>query len=186
MNNIETYYLWYFGVFGGLCVFMGIIMRSVNDRVEAYFEMRRRRKVYPALVESNKSTRCEKTHAWDRTKLVLKGLPAGTYMVCSDCGFVVGTVGDLQLNGPGLEVYRNGIKLKKERAAAYDASLKKKQAETLKIMNRLIQANLFRLSGDTNSNVEVLQQFFRQSNIELDSLYVELNKDLKSEPGDDG
>lgn len=186
MNNLETYYLLYFGVFGFLCVLMGIVIRSINDRVEAYLTMRRHRLVYPSLVRSNTSSRCKGPHDWDRSVLALTGLSAGTYTICQACGFVAGSPEDLQLNGPGLEVFRNGIKIRDEREAAWDAAFKKKQDETLKIMNRLIQANIYKLSGDTNSNIEVLQQFFRQSNIELDSLYATLNVNSKNETNGDG
>jgi hypothetical protein len=169
--NVMLGIMWILMALSGIAAYRSFIV------VKAYIGMMRRRQKYPSVAKANPLTLCSGGHKWDSVKLVLANLPVDTYKVCTDCGFVSG-VENYQLNGPGLEVYKNTVKLRNERKAKWDATVLKKQRETQDIMNKLIRAHVADLTNDLHKNIEVLQQFFRKSNLEMESLYEKLNHDL--------
>lgn len=148
--------------------------------VKAWFQLRRRRTEYSSLVRATKDDICG-THKWDNIKLALAGLPVDQYRVCTECGFVSTNHGSYKLNGPALTVYKNELKIRSDRVSRYKRVADKKQVETDLLMNTMIKQFYNQLDGDKQKQVELLQQFFRKSVMELDSLYAKLNKELDEE-----
>lgn len=177
MSNLEILPLVILAMFTGVAVYKaGLMFQYTKD-------LKRRAKDYPSVlkVKDPESELCKGPHKWDRIKLALGNLPVDTYMVCTECGYISHEGSDHRLNGPGLEVYRNNLKRREERIKRWEAAFKQKQEESHNIMNRLIKTHVGELNDDLQHNIEVLQQFFRKANIELDSLYSTLNKKLDEE-----
>lgn len=148
--------------------------------VTAWFEVRRRRKEYASLEQATEENMCKGPHTWDTIKLALAGLPVDRYMVCKECGFV-STEGSVKLNGPALEIYKNELRIRQERLDRYNAVTQKKNDEVQKLMNVMVRRCIESFDGDLHKNAEALQQFYRKTVMELDSLYSKLNKELDEE-----
>lgn len=161
----------------------GVFIYRIICIVASGLDARRKRKMYPGVQIARKELLCKGPHSWDKTKLAIDGLPVESYTVCKDCGLISSSEFNYKLNPPGLEVYQNNLKRRVERQARWDATFKKKQEVTNLLMNNLIKENITKFDGDTQKNIENLQQFFRKSVIEIDSLYTVLNKEFE-ENGD--
>jgi hypothetical protein len=172
MTNQMVFFL----LFGVLCAAAGIFGYRVNNLLVAYLEIKRQRKVYPYVVDAVDEQLCKGPHKWDQITLAL-GQYTGPYTVCTECGYV-SSEKNRMLNAPGLEVYKNNLKRRADREARWAAAYRTKNEMTHQLMNELIRSHVSLLGTDMQSNIEVMQQFFRKSNIELDSLYSRLNKSL--------
>jgi hypothetical protein len=157
----------------------GVFLYKSIQAIFAFKEMLRRRKEYPYVERATDQRMCKGPHKWDQTKLALGALPTGKYTVCTECGYVSGQ--NVMLNAPGMEVYRNNIKIRDERRDKWNKLFQVKQQRTDEIMRQQIKACVADLGSDLHKNIEVLEQFFRKSNIELESLYSKLNKEYYDE-----
>lgn len=151
--------------------------------IKGFIEMKRRQKQYPYLEKATTENMCKGPHAWDRAKLVMAQLPVGHYRICKDCGYVSTEEGEYKLNAPGIEVYRNAIKLREEAKAKQEALLKAKQTTLDEIMSRLVKGNVQSFDGDLHKNGAALQQFFRKTVMEIESMYTKLYEDSQKENG---
>lgn len=156
----------------------GIFLYRSAMVIQAYLETRRRRKAYPSMVKVD-HTACKDVHKWDEIQLALAGIEPGYYKVCTICGQIAKSGSPRKLNGPGMEVYKNQLKRRKEAREKLLAAKTKHQQRTTDVMLRMIRDHARSLGTDNATNVEVLQQFFRKSSIELESLYVELHKEVE-------
>lgn len=161
-----------------LAMFTGVAVYKAVLTVKAARELKRRSEQYPSVLEIKDGDLCKGPHKWDRIKLALGNLPVDAYTVCTECGFISHEGSNYRLNEPGLEVYRNNLKRREERLKRWEAAFRLKQEESHNIMNRLIKSHVRELNDDLHNNIEVLQQFFRKANLELDSLYTSLNKKM--------
>jgi hypothetical protein len=157
----------------------GVFAYTSYLRIKEIMNMRRRRREYPSLEAVVPSETCKSLHKWESIKLVMSGLPAGSYKVCIDCGMVSHGRNNLKLNKPGLEVYRNEInnrlKLKDIQA---DMNIKK-HGELKKVLNELLKYYYPELLGDKDYQCKLLERFFTRSIIEIDQVYDSLNKELE-------
>lgn len=175
MNNLE---MQFFMLFGLLCVLAGVFGGRIHTLIVGILEMKRRRKVFPYLEKATEGNSCKGPHSYDRSKLAMPPLPVGEYLVCKDCGFVSNDVGSYRLNAPAQEVFHNNLKLR-ERAIQIDAELERRKRDRIHaLMNQLIKANIEKFDGDMHKNIPELQQFFRKTAMELESVYAGLKKDL--------
>jgi hypothetical protein len=94
-----------------LMFFFAYIFLRTSNIVLGMIELKRRRKIYSSLQKAD-DTVCKSSHTWSKASLLMQPLDYGNYMVCSECGFVGGT--QYQLNKPGLEVFKNNLKIKEE------------------------------------------------------------------------
>ena len=164
-----------------LVMFVGAIAYRTFLIFKAYIDTKRQRKLYPSVIIANDKDLCKSPHKWDRIKLALGDLPVDTYTVCTECGFISHPGSKHRLNSPGLEVYKNNIKRREERVKRWEHAFMLKQKGSNDIMNTLIKSHVGQLTSDLQNNIEVLQQFFRKANLELDSLYQTLNKKVDEE-----
>lgn len=176
MNNDVATLL---GIMWVLMAASGIFLYKSVLVIGAYLTTRRRRREYPSMVAVDPKTACKEVHTWDEIKLALAGLEPGYYKVCTTCGQIAKGGSLRKLNGPGMEVYKNQLKRRRENQAKLDAVKLKRQQMTNDIMLKMIRDHARSLDGDNANNVEVLQQFFRKSSIELESMYIELHKDIE-------
>lgn len=166
----------FFIIYGVLCGLAGVFAYRVHNLIFAYYELRRRRKIYPYVVTAVDEQLCKGPHKWDQITLAL-GEFTGPYTVCTECGYV-SSERNRMLNAAALEVYKSSLKRRNERLARWEVAFKKKQEASHQLMNDLIKGHVALLGTDMQSNIEVLQQFFRKSNLELDSLNCKFNKSL--------
>lgn len=176
-NDLMTmlYILWILMAASGIFAYKSYLA------IKNWLNVRRQRKVYPSIEPATDDNVCKGPHKWDKTIVSISPLPVSLYNVCLDCGYVSCEDYSVKLNGPGLEVYRNNVKRRDERRARQQKVFTKKQQETDQIMYKMIRMHVEQLGNDVHKNSEVLQQFFRRSNIELESLFIQLNKELEEE-----
>lgn len=171
MNNETIFFL----IYGILCAVFGFASKYLYGLITGIMDHYEKRRTLPCLVEASADTVCKGPHSWNKAKLVFPELPVDTYSVCTDCGYIAAEDEygfSYQLNKPGLEVYNNNIKLKAEDDQKIQTAFKAYQAKTQEIMNAQIRAHVGLLGTDLQTNIEVLQQFFRKSDLELKSLYI--------------
>lgn len=161
-----------------LAMFTGVAVYKAFLAVQATRELKRRSEMYPSVLKAKDGDLCKGPHKWDRVKLALGSLPVDDYMVCTECGYISREGSNYRLNGPGLEVYKNNLKRREARIKRYEQAHMAKQDQSHAIMNSLIKSHVGQLNDNLQNNIEVLQQFFRKANMELDSLYSSLNKKL--------
>lgn len=176
MTNQELFFL----IFGLLCAVSGYFANRINLLITGLIEIKRRQKVYPYIEFAHKDGICKGLHVWREATLAL-GPVTGKHDVCAECGFVSGFDGNYKLNAPALEVFKAYLKKQFDRKILQERAFARKQSESTEIMNELIRTHAGKLSEDLGKNIEVMQQFFRKSNIELDSLYTDLSKILSDE-----
>lgn len=172
MNNLEElmYVTWLLMALTGIFAYRGVL--AIND----FVTLQRRRRQYASLVPATKENICQGPHKWDTIKLALNGLPVDRYMVCLECGSVATQEASVKLNPPGLEMYRNEVRLRKENDVSFTEMVRRRQEELDRIMNIMVQHHY-----TDRLDIELLQQFFRKTVIEVDSLYTRLNKELDEE-----
>lgn len=170
MNDLQSLML----VMWPLMALSGIFIYKAFLAITGAIADRRRRKEYASLNNATKDTICKGPHTWNTIKLAMAGLPTDQYMVCSDCGFVSTDLGFVQLNKPALEIYRNELRLREQRKTTSEWMKQRKQEELDRIMNIMVQHHY-----TDRLDVELLQQFFRKTVIEIDSLYDRLLDELE-------
>jgi hypothetical protein len=154
---------------------VGIVAYRTSLLILGIIEHRKLRQKYPSVEPIPPGYGCE-IHTWEKAKLVLGSLPVDSYLVCTECGIISGK--NRKLNGPGLEVLKNNHKIREERNLAYEETRRKRQEGLDSRMNALVKAHVQQFDGDLHQNIDKLQQFFRKSVIEVDSLYAQLNEEL--------
>lgn len=157
--------------------------QRIYKLVTGYFEVERRRKIYPYFEEAYDEALCKGPHKWDKTKLIMPPLPMETYMVCTECGYISGAGGGYKINAPALEVYRAHIVRRDERFKKNQDLIKQKQQAIDEAMNRLIKLHVVKFEGSINDNTEILQKFFRMATLEVESIYVTLGKQIDEDNG---
>lgn len=174
MNNEMMFFLLY----GLLCGVAGMFWGRVQTLIKAYFDMKRRKIEYASLEEAKTELICKGPHSYDRIKLAMAELPVDEYLVCKDCGFVSNSEGSYKLNGPALEIYHAELN-RRTKAIEIDAELRRRKQERIdQLMNVLVRANIEKFDGDLSKNSYELQQFYRKTALELESVYAGLKKDL--------
>ena len=77
-----------------------------------------------------------------------------------------------------MEIYQNELK-RRRRSIEIEAELNKRKTERIQeAMNRLIKLSIEKFDGDMHKNIPELQQFYRKTAMELESIYAGLKKDL--------
>lgn len=177
-NELQTLMLvmWPLMAASGVCLYLTILA------IRNHFKLMRRQREYASLKPSSSEALCKGPHTWDTIKLALAGLPVDTYMVCSECGLVSTQEASVQLNGPALEIYRNELKIRQRRNNLQSRMDQKRRAELDRLMNTMVKSVYVEL-GSNHDHVKVLQQFFRKTVLEVDSLYARLNKEIEEEEG---
>lgn len=171
---MSLYFCWFLMAVSGIFLFKSYVA------IKAYIETKRLRTVYPSIEIAHKETICKGPHTWKETKLALHPLAAGVYQVCSDCGFVAGEK-NVKLNGPALEVFKNNLIRRDRLNQQWEESLKRKQEGLKRIMNLMIKSHVGLLGPDLQPNIEVLQQFFTKSTLEIESLFAKLEQELRDQ-----
>lgn len=179
MSDQELFLL----IFGVLCAAAGVVARRAYEAIAYIVDYRKKLKTHPGLIAATADNVCKVNHKWDKVRLALAGLPVDTYTVCTECGYVVAMTEDdedFKLNEPALELYRETLKQQKEEDVKYMNRLKRRQDKLQEIMNSQIRAHVGQLTDDLQKNIEVMQQFFRKSTIEVESLLVSLKKETET------
>jgi hypothetical protein len=96
-------------------------------------------------------------HDWHKTTLAMKALPPGSYLVCTKCGRVSGH--PYILNGPGLEVLRNNIRLEAEKKAKNERQLDRTQEILEADFNYWVNTYLQEFGSDREKNRQLLRKF---------------------------
>lgn len=178
MNNQIVFFI----LFGLLCSLAGYFAFRTYSLVLSIIEVKRRRRELPYLEMARQELLCKGPHSYDRMRLAMAPLPIETYLICKDCGFISNDEGSFKLNKPALEVYHNNLKIRDRQAEIDLMLLRKKQEKLDLLMNKMIKGLLedpdFYRHDDINFRIQVLQQFFRKSAIEIESMYASLKKDL--------
>lgn len=152
---MALYVLSLVSMFSGVIMYVGAV--NVIKLISSY----RRSKNFPSLetlsdqyLEMNITC---KPHFWERITLAMRGLDPGKYIVCSSCGLVSGT--HFRLNGPGLEVFKNSLKLNAD-------NLLKDQREENRIQEILnrdfdlwTKTFIHQFGKDPDKNLKLLEEF---------------------------
>lgn len=161
-----------------LCAMSGVFAYTSYLRIKQIMDIKRRRREYPSLEKISENEACKTLHKWESIKLVMSGLPVGSYKVCVDCGMVSHGRNNLKLNKPGLEVYKNELSNRKRLQDIQSEMNFKKSEEIRKLLNKMIKQYYSELGDDKQAQSKLLERFFMSSMLELDVLYDSLNKEL--------
>lgn len=175
MNNLwpSLLLLW------AMCALSGIFAYTSYLRIKEILNIRRRRREYPSLEIIKEGEACKDLHRWESIKLVMSGLPVGSYKVCVECGMVSHGRNNLKLNKPGLEVYKNELSNRTRLQNIQSEMNFKKSSEIRKLLNNMIKRYYSELGDDKQAQSKLLERFFMSSITELDALYDSLNKELE-------
>lgn len=140
-------------------------------------ETKRRQKIYPSLVKADEGL-C-KTHTWIKSKLVLTKLDTGFYTLCKECGFVSGT--KFKLNGPGLEVLNNNIKLADQKYENMKKSVSRFE-EIFKADRILwIKTNINKFGKDLEENQKLLEELSLYTRNSIEAAYDQVDREFKKD-----
>ena len=168
----------FFLLYGVLCGAFGVFANRLYLLGTAYFKMKESRKVFPYLEAVTKNNICSGPHEYDRITLAFAAIPTGEYLVCKCCGFVSTARGQYKLNAPAMEVYKNELDRRSKAIKAVFEQNKLKNEMMHEAMNRLIKGSVANFEGPMQSNIEELQQFFRKTQMEIESINETLKKDV--------
>jgi hypothetical protein len=125
--------------------------------------------IIPAV--SDKS--CKTPHTWLKTSLKLPNkVNAKAYTICTTCGYISGT--EHRLNALALTRLSQKLEIAKSDQENYEKLRLKRQVMMDESMNRIIKENVQNFEGDLHKNIENLQQVFRKSFIEFETIYSNL------------
>jgi hypothetical protein len=108
----------------GIC--LGLAFVCLKNAVNAFHKIKEIKEKYAALKTATSGSVCPGPHSWDSITLAFKELPVEKYSVCKDCGYIAGT--GYQLNGAGLEIFKNDI-VRRAKRTEVETEYAKKRCE---------------------------------------------------------
>lgn len=134
-----------------------IFVIDIRNRYVMWRESRRSPRLLTLSFEQlNFNITC-KPHDWTKTKLALRGLDPGEYLVCTKCGIVSGY--SKRVNDPGLEVLRNNIKLEEDRKAKEQHQVSRSQEILNADFEYWTKTYLQDFGKSSEKNLELLRKF---------------------------
>lgn len=142
----------------------GVILFRFLETLRYYTNYYKNRAKSPDSLPVDDSKTCQnKPHSWNKTKLALKDLEFGSYLVCIDCGKISGS--EFMLNASGLEAMKEQV-VKRDRKNTINARFKEIVDADFDMWFKTFGMNF---GKDEAGNRKLLKNFFDHTLDSIDS-----------------